>query len=116
MSDVAAHIKSPGDLNVGKAPGRTHIGALCETWRGVRLNVFWMNLASEITRAVQVDNTWRISTVVGPLSRTARFSPAQWAGGKHIRVYYQSDKYTVLEMCNDDGESRWTPGGRIAQE
>ncbi|KAL1685909.1 fungal fucose-specific lectin-domain-containing protein [Schizophyllum commune] len=105
-----------GNLNVGKAPGRTHIGALCETWRGVRLNVFWMNLASEITRAVQVNNTWHISTVVGPLPRTARFTPAQWAGGKHIRVYYQSDKYTVLEMCNDDGESRWTPGGQIAQE
>ncbi|KAI5892261.1 uncharacterized protein SCHCODRAFT_02625702 [Schizophyllum commune H4-8] len=105
-----------GNLNVGKAPGRTHIGALCETWRGVTLNVFWIDLASQITRAVQVNNTWHISTVVGNLPRTARFAPSQWAGGKHIRLYYQSDKYTVLEMCNDDGGSRWTPGGQIAQE
>ncbi|KAL1748020.1 fungal fucose-specific lectin-domain-containing protein [Schizophyllum fasciatum] len=106
----------PGAFNVGRAPGRTQIGVLCGTWRrGVILDVYWLNMASEITRAMHIDGYWQISKVVGPLFRSVRFVAEQWDGGKHIRVYYQSKDNSVLEVCNDNGEQDWVPGSHVAQ-
>ncbi|KAL1748021.1 fungal fucose-specific lectin-domain-containing protein [Schizophyllum fasciatum] len=104
-----------GEFNVGRAPGRTQIGALCGTWRGVVLDVYWLNVESEITRAAHIDGSWRTSRVVGPLFRSARFVPEQWDGGRHIRVYYQASDNSIREICNDNGNAHWVPGSHIAQ-
>ncbi|KAL1745430.1 fungal fucose-specific lectin-domain-containing protein [Schizophyllum fasciatum] len=101
-----------GGLNVGMAPGRTQISALYETVHGVALSVYWLNLQSEVTRAVQKGDTWDVSKVVGPLFPSARFTAAQ--GGQLLHVFYQTIDNSVQEVRNDNFFPRWRPGDRIA--
>lgn len=105
---------SAGDFVGGKAPGQTRIGALFGSWRGVVLDVYWMNADLEIIRCVNIDGYWRSSTVVGPLMPGAKFAPAQWEGGKYIRVYYQSADDSVLEICNDNN-GEWYSGVTVGK-
>ncbi|KAL1679136.1 fungal fucose-specific lectin-domain-containing protein [Schizophyllum commune] len=105
---------SSGDFRAGPAPGRTPIGALFGSWRGVVLDVYWMNTDSEIVRATNIDGWWNNSTVVGPLERGAKFAPAQWDGGRYVRVYYQSADNSVLEICNDNDEG-WYSGVTVGK-
>ncbi|KAL1747999.1 fungal fucose-specific lectin-domain-containing protein [Schizophyllum fasciatum] len=106
---------TPGSFFGGPAPGRTQIGALFGSWRGVVLDVYWMNTHSEIVRAVNLNGAWHTSKVVGPLKRGARFAPAQWEGGRYIRVYYQSADNSVLEVCNNDNSANWHPGSTVGK-
>ncbi|KAL1748022.1 fungal fucose-specific lectin-domain-containing protein [Schizophyllum fasciatum] len=99
-----------GDL----APGRTPIGALYGSWRGVVLDLYWMNRNSEIMRSVNLDGRWHTDKVVGPLVRGSKFAPAQWEGGRYVRVYYQSADNSVLEICNDNNAT-WYSGVTVGK-
>ena len=106
----------PGLFNVGRVPGRTQIGALCNTWRDIELDVYWLNANGEIMRATHVNGTtWRTTTVVHSLARGARFVPEQWDGGRHIRLYYQANDHSVREVTNNNGNIGWGAGSHIAQ-
>ncbi|KAI5827931.1 fucose-specific lectin [Schizophyllum commune Tattone D] len=106
----------PGIFNVGRAPGRTQIGALCSTWRGIVLDVYWLNANAEITRAVHGNgSSWQTSRVIGSLTIGTKFVPEQWDGGRHIRLYYQARDHSVREATNNNGAASWGTGSHIAQ-
>ena len=105
-----------GIFNVGRAPGRTQIGALCSTWRGIVLDVYWLNANGEITRAVHGNgSSWQTSRVIGSLALGTKFVPEQWDDGRHIRLYYQARDHSVREATNNNGAASWGTGSHIAQ-
>ena len=99
------------------APGRTPIGALAaSTGPEVTLQVFWINVDRNIVRAAQKQGgDWpNPSKVVGPLRAGSKFAPAQWEGGKYVRVYYQSEDNSVLEICKDHDRD-WYGGATVGR-
>ncbi|KAI0833668.1 fungal fucose-specific lectin-domain-containing protein [Trametes gibbosa] len=101
-----------GEFDGGKAPGHTPIGVLHGSRGGVpsALDVYWTNTERTIVHSVNKRGCWeRAETVVGPVAPGVKFAAAQWAGGKHVRVYYQAADGSVREVCCDDG-GEWYPG------
>lgn len=73
-----------------------------------------MTRDNEIVQMRNTSGQWGFTNkVVGPLMSGARFAVAQWEDGKSVRVYYQSEDDSLLEVCNDDG-SAWYSGTTIA--
>jgi len=73
--------------------------------------VYWRNLQNEIVVTKNTGCWGSINKVVGNLKPGIQFAAAQWSNGKNLRLYYQTDDDSVLELCNDGGS--WFGGATV---
>ena len=83
------------------------------------VRVYWRNKLNqdnmaEIVGARKVDfESWKpIGPVVGGILFDHKFAVTQWDNSKHIRLYYQTARGAVFELCNDNGAG-WFPGAKF---
>ncbi|KAI0742648.1 fungal fucose-specific lectin-domain-containing protein, partial [Daedaleopsis nitida] len=101
------------EFDGGKASSHTPICALYLRAAGVVLDVYWMNTSQEIIHTRQMNGRWNTNKIVGPLASGSRFAAGLWDGGTYIHVYYQSQDYSVQEVCQDGVEAPWNGGDTV---
>ncbi|KAI0750261.1 fucose-specific lectin [Daedaleopsis nitida] len=104
-----------GEFDGGANPSQCPLGALYASGRGVVLDVYWMDSKQQIVHSVQVNSVWANGHVTQQsLKSGAKFAVGQWEGGKHVRVYFQSQDGVLRELCKDDFDAEWVAGSFTA--